>query len=391
MISRSMRHIPAVLFVLLFAGCALHPTFPPGEACVARGFTVTDGFSGARRGSCTVLSANHVRLEILPEDETYINNSPWYAFRITPTAADTAKVTLQYQGGTHRYWPKTSLDGLTWIRLADGDLTTGDDGARAEFMIPLSAEPVYVSAQELVTVQNYDAWNGKMAAAAGLRLNELGKSLLGQPIFALDNSAESDDVLLLIGRQHPPEVSGAFAFFAFTETLFGESDLARRFRERFRVIAIPLMNPDGVEAGNWRHNLGHVDINRDWGPFTQPETRMVGELLDELDAGGSTLRMFVDFHSTNENVFYTQQEPTNPTDFARTWLDNAALRIDGYAFRNGEAPAQNPAVAKNYVYTRYGIPAVTYEVGEETDRGATQAAARVFAEELMRLMLEQEY
>jgi len=40
------------------------------------------------------------------------------------------------------------------------------------------------------------------------------------------------------------------------------------------------------------------------------------------------------------------------------------------------------------MYRRYGIPAATYEVGDETDRAATQRAAVVFAEELMALMLE---
>ena len=195
----------------------------------------------------------------------------------------------------------------------------------------------------------------------------------------------------MIGRQHPPEVSGAFAFFAFTETVFGDSELAVAFRERFRVIAIPLMNPDGVVAGNWRHNVGHLDINRDWGSFTQPETKLVGDLLDELDAGGYRLRMFVDFHSTDRNVFYTQQEPTNPPGFTRAWLANAAPRIKNYAFYNGEGPVKNPAIAKNYIYTRYGIPAVTFEAGDETDRDAVRNAARIFAEELMRLMLVQEY
>jgi hypothetical protein len=34
---------------------------------------------------------------------------------------------------------------------------------------------------------------------------------------------------------------------------------------------------------------------------------------------------------------------------------------------------------------------VTFEVGEETDRDATRNAARVFAEELMKLMIDQEY
>ena len=47
-----------------------------------------------------------------------------------------------------------------------------------------------------------------------------------------------------------------------------------------------------------------------------------------------------------------------------------------------------PVVGKNYMYRRYGVPSATYEVGDETNRGAAQAAAVVFAEELMMLMLE---
>ena len=195
----------------------------------------------------------------------------------------------------------------------------------------------------------------------------------------------------MIGRQHPPEVSGAVAFFAFTETVFGDSGLAEQFRERFRVIAIPLMNPDGVVAGHWRHNRGSLDINRDWGPFTQPETQLVAGLFDEFDADGSSLRMFVDFHSTDRNTFYAQQEPTRPPDFTRTWLGNAEPRISDYPFTNEESPTENPAVAKNYIYARYGIPAVTFEAGDETDREALRVAAVIFAEELMRLMLAQDY
>ena len=78
------------------------------------------------------------------------------------------------------------------------------------------------------------------------------------------------DILFLLGRQHPPEVSGAFAFFAFTETVLGDTELAREFRQRFRVIAIPVLNPDGITGGNWRMNLGGVDLNRDWGKFDEP-------------------------------------------------------------------------------------------------------------------------
>jgi hypothetical protein len=386
-----LRRLLPVAAASLLAACGLQPTFPAGDACVADGFTVTDDFDGARRGTCTVLSANHVQLDIRPEDEGKINNSPWFAFRVTPTTADTAIVTLTYEGGSHRYWPKTSEDGQSWAPFPDTRVTTTEDRRRTEFTIPLADAPVYVSAQELITPAVYEAWNRKTVAETAIPLREFGRSLESRPIHVFDSNAGSKDVLLLIGRQHPPEVSGAFAFFAFTETVFGDSALAQRFRDRFRVIAIPLLNPDGVIAGNWRHSQGHLDLNRDWGPFTQPETQLVSELLDELDASGSSLRMFIDFHSTDKNTFYTQLEPTNPPGFTRAWLGNAEPRIENYPFTNGEAPFKNATVAKNYIYARYGIPAVTFEVGDETDRAAVRDAAVVFAEELMRLMLSQDY
>jgi hypothetical protein len=40
------------------------------------------------------------------------------------------------------------------------------------------------------------------------------------------------------------------------------------------------------------------------------------------------------------------------------------------------------------MYKRDGIPSMTYEVGDETSRVDASAAARVFAEEFMRLLLE---
>ncbi|MDH5621953.1 MAG: M14 family metallopeptidase, partial [Gammaproteobacteria bacterium] len=192
----------------------------------------------------------------------------------------------------------------------------------------------------------------------------------------------------------PPEVSGAFAFFAFYETLVADSELANRFRDRYQVLAVPLLNPDGVVGGNWRHNLGNTDLNRDWGPFEQPETRLIRDLLDRLDAEGRHVRVFLDFHSTAENVFYTQDDdnPTIPAQFTRTWLDNARARVpETYPYTNRENPTGAVGVAKNYVYHRYGIPALTYEVGDETDREAIRQAAVIFAEELMRLMLLQTY
>lgn len=385
------RNTLAVLVVLLASACATAPrVYEAGTPCAARAFTVVDGYGGARRGRCAVLARNRVRVSILPEDDGYINPSPWFSFKLIPQQQGSGVVTLKYIGGKHRYVPKISFDGLSWAPLDERRVRVSDDGTHVDIEVPLTEDPFWISAQELVTPAVYDAWNREIADDTEAELRLLGQSLQGQPIHYLETEPRSDDVLILIGRQHPPEVSGAYAFFSFTETLLADTELARSFRERFMIIAIPLMNPDGVVGGNWRHNLGSKDLNRDWGEWEQPETRAVSELIDKLEAGGKRIRVFLDFHSTDRNLFYTQDDtaPTTPPRFFETWFARARPQLVDYPFTNEAGPGKRPVVAKNYMYSRYGIPAATYEVGDETDRRATRAAAVVFAETLMMVMLE---
>lgn len=380
------------LFALaLVASCANQSALiPAGSTCTTTTFAVLDDFSGARRGACEVRGDNSVRIEIVPEDSAVQNPSPWFAFKLVPARATSAEVVLDYQSWKHRYVPKTSADGVHWSPLAADAVQVSANGRRATLSIALGNETVWVAAHELITPTVYDDWEARMAARSNARLSVFGESRTGRKIMRLDGTSDSRDVVLLVGRQHPPEVSGAFAFFGFWETVFGDSSLAARFREHFQVISIPLLNPDGVANGHWRHNLGRTDLNRDWGPFVQPETQLIKTLLDKLDRDGYRLRAFIDFHSTNRNLFYTQADtdPTDPPNFSRDWLDAARPRLNDYPFTNEDRPTSDTANGKNYMYKRYGIPSVTYEVGDEIDRAATRAAAAIFAEEFMKLLLQ---
>ncbi len=386
------RTLATIAFVFLFASCTTtSPSFAPRVPCKAATFTVVDEFAGARRGRCVAIADNHVRVTILPEDDGYINPSPWFAFKVLPSVAGPAKFTLNYLGGHHRYHPKMSFDGVRWSVIDTNQVVVSTDREKVVITVNTGKDPFWIAGQELITPAIYDIWNRKIAANSVAYLDVLGESKSGRPIHRLDINGEGQDVLFLVGRQHPPEVSGSIAFFAFYETLTADTELAARFRQRFHIVAVPLLNPDGVIGGNWRHNLGSTDLNRDWGPFRQPETQLIEDLLDSFDAAGKRVRIFLDFHSTKKNVFYTQNDdnPTYPPHFTRTWLENAKPRIRSYPFTYSENPVDQIGVAKNYMYKRYGIPSSTYEVGDETDREATRNAARVFAEELMLLMLEQ--
>ena len=188
---------------------------------------------------------------------------------------------------------------------------------------------------------------------------------------------------MLLGRAHPPEVSGAVVMEAFLQRIGelyadGTIDPAE-----FQVIAVPLLNPDGVARGHWRANMGGLDLNRDWGGFSQPETQAVKAWLDALPDSVRPAVM-LDFHSTGRNLFYVQgadETSAEQEQFLTDWLVPLTQAYPGYEFTIERRNA-NPGsgTSKNWFNEAYDIPAYTYEAADEVDREAAAAAARGIAD-----------
>lgn len=351
-------------------------------------------FSGGGMHGCKVIDEQTFLIYITPEDEPPINPSPWYAFRLTPKQSSEIRVRLKYADYNHRYQPKLSADLTSWRRLTPEEIIRQKD-TDAEIKLSLTDKPVFVSAQELLTTDSYETWMNKISSLTRAPITTIGKSSRGRDIKMIYSPAaeRTNKTIVLVGRQHPPEVTGAFAMRSFFTTLMLNQEVANQFRKKFNIVAVPFMNPDGVELGHWRHNVGGVDLNRDWGPFTQPETQAIKTLLDELvEKQGHELVVFLDFHSTSRNVFYTQTKADESTsyDFTGNWLKNARARLPAYEFERAERHNTELATSKNYMYTRFNIPAITYELGDETDRKLIQKSGQIFAEEMMKILLEHE-
>ena len=99
--------------------------------------------------------------------------------------------------------------------------------------------------------------------------------------------------------------------------------------------------------------------------------------------------MFLDFHSTYEDVFYTQPESAdgNSAGFTENWLAAIDARFPDYEVRRDGGHGVDSPTSKNWVHRTFGIPAITYEFGDETDRALIRKIASGAAEEMMRLML----
>lgn len=374
---------------LLVGGCASAPSPPAGIAnntqaaadagasCRTVSASLHFDFDGASASACAVTGERDFTLLVTPEHAPPINPSAWYAFRYEAAGDAPVSVTLRYLGGKHRYAP----------RLADSaggsrelPVEKAADGSSAVLRLPPGKG--VVAAQEIIAPRETAADLARWSAASGARVFTLGTSHDGRAIEAIRlGRTDAPRLVILLGRQHPPEVTGAIAMTAFVDAL------ARRAGALgdVQVLVVPMLNPDGVVRGHWRANRGAVDMNRDWGDFTQPETRAVKAWLDALPA---TVRpvLMVDFHSTGRNLFYVQGDEASPAQkrFLAAWLEGRENALPAYPFTI-EPRNANPGsgTAKNWFHARYAIPAYTYEVGDSADRAATRTMAAALAETLL--------
>jgi predicted deacylase len=377
----SLRYLWAGLGLMLGA-CAQSP--PPASvavsdnACRTASVVLAFDFDGASPARCAVTGERAFTLLISPEHAPPINPSPWYAYRYKADGTAPVSVTLRYLGGAHRYAPKWQSGDAT----RDLPVTVSAEGAAASMELP--AGEAIVSAQELITPADTSADLLRWSKMLGTAPFTLGRSLDGRVIEAIRiGRSDAPRLVILLGRQHPPEVTGAIAMQAFVETLVRTA--ARGGLGDVQFLVVPMLNPDGTARGHWRANRGAVDLNRDWGDFSQPETHSVKAWLDALPAGVRPVLM-VDFHSTGRNLFYVQGDEASPAQqrFLAAWLGGREQAFAGYPFTI-EPRNANPGsgTAKNWFHARYAIPAYTYEVADTADRGATRAAASGLAEGLL--------
>jgi hypothetical protein len=346
-------------------------------------------FPRARLTECEALGDGKFGLVVRPENLP-VNNSPWFAFQVSCEVERKVTLRLRVQGGNLRYRPKVSVDGVTWVTLTEEAYQ--QDEAREECVLKLEVGPraLWVAAQELVSTQEMLDWAGALERLPFVQGTTFGRSVGGQRLCRLDiGDVEAERAVVIIGRQHPPETTGSLALMRFVEEIAGDSDLARSFRGQFHCVVMPLLNPDGVDAGNWRHNLGRVDLNRDWKDFAQPETRAVRDQIVALGKA-KKLRLMLDFHSTFKDVFYTQSDEavSSPAGFTRLWLEALETRLPMYEAKREASPVPTPTTSTYWGHHTFGIPAITYEIGDNTDRALLKTVAATAAQEMMRLMLE---
>lgn len=354
------------------------------------GIYASNNFDGARLNGLEQKNDSTVVVKINPEN-TPINNSPYYAFSTWSNTPKTIYYTFDYpKGYKHRYIPKLKEDG-NWKMIDSSAIYKND--TIITIKLNLNSSPIIVAAQEIQSSNDVKDWYLNLANEnnSTIKILSVGKSKLNRNLPVLDigiGPTKNKDVIVLLTRQHPPEVTGYYAFQEFVKTIINDNNLSHDFLTKYRILAFPIMNPDGVDLGHWRHNAGGIDLNRDWSKYHQPEIKNVIRFIEkELKTNNSELILGLDFHSTWYDVFYTNEirKETSLPNFITDWFKRLEENIPDYKVNEQSANSTKP-VSKGWFLLAHSAVGITYEIGDETPKENIKEIGKISAEQMMMLL-----
>ena len=233
-------------------------------------------------------------------------------------------------------------------------------------------------------VTSYPAMTARLKADAArsplLRLVSIGKSAHGRrDLWLVRAQAPGIDAahttrIFFLCRQHGDEPASTEAILGLIDRLASGGDLPLRAAlSHTTFYFVPMANPDGAAAGTRLNGVG-ADLNRDWGPFQQPETRALAEAVRRISPA-----LVVDAHNWDGDDEYdadcleVPRAVVTAQDRAEHALQQgavSALAGSGYAVHpTAWGPDAKPTLAHRWlasqgylsalVETHYGSPADT--------------------------------
>lgn len=111
-------------------------------------------------------------------------------------------------------------------------------------------------------------------------ITEIGKSVQQRSIYQVQIGTGKTKILMWsqMHGNEPTTTKGLFDFFNF---LSKDSELAQQIKNKYTLLCIPMLNPDGAFAYT-RENANSVDLNRDAYLASQPEMKLLRILYEEF-------------------------------------------------------------------------------------------------------------
>jgi len=180
-------------------------------------------------------------------------------------------------------------------------------------------------------------------------------------------------------RQHAGESNANWFLDGFLQWIL--SDAAGALRRAATINVVPMINPDGVVAGNYRLNAAGVNLNRVWNnpdARTSPEILAVTGAVEKWVKAGNRYDFYIDLHGDSEALacYAFQPGPTikpakyhNPHQYhadSRRYIGMVAARSFDFNPDEGIVETDDMGLSRQFMTFQYGVMAELFEMGYST-------------------------
>ncbi|MBI1289829.1 hypothetical protein GC173_01105 [bacterium] len=180
-------------------------------------------------------------------------------------------------------------------------------------------------------------------------------------------------------RQHAGESNASWFLDGFMEWLLSAEGAP--LRKAATVNVVPMINPDGVIAGNYRLNAAGVNLNRVWNkpdPATSPEILAVTSAVRRWVDSGNRYDFFIDLHGDSEALACYAFQPgasIKPPKYhsphryhadSRRYIAMVASRAPDFHPDEGVVETDDVGLSRQFMTFEYGVMAELFEMGYST-------------------------
>ncbi|MDK2973592.1 MAG: hypothetical protein PWP23_3347 [Candidatus Sumerlaeota bacterium] len=376
-----------LLFLLLFASAQAEVAFDSSfESGNATGFVQT----------------GPTAYDFTFEPDTNSSDRQWFAFDVSGAAGMTLtfRLTQTNLSNVPGHWntalPVASKDGgATWEFVT---------GSASNTSTTYTFSHTFTASPERIAFHFPYTWSYLVSRVAEWEQHPhvtreiIGQSVGGRAILLLHITnpeavpAGGKKVFWFVTRQHAAEVTGSYLLDGLMEQLLADDETGRALRDGAEFFVAPMLNPDGVVAGNYRDNQAGVNLNRVWNnpsASTSPEVLAVTNRIDAWMAAGNRIDYFADLHSTSgasphfafhaSSAIQPALYPTPATYSADSKAFLALLEEEnpGFDAAKGSSGDTSEKLARQWITFKYGVFAFTFEGGYNKVNHGPNASARI--------------
>lgn len=238
-----------------------------------------------------------------------------------------------------------------------------------------------------------------------VRIDSIGASVQGRPIWMVSITDRSDSVAPVSGRAgpkrrvvahartHPWEVQSQRVANGMIAALLEPTDEAAALRRDFLFHFIPQYNPDGIVLGSQRFNANGVDLEGNWSaPVMEPEAASLKRLFQGFMAGANPVDVALNLHSDQFNCtrFFFYHLPGGTSELyaaqEKTFIADIQARFPGgiedWNFVASWATAPVLRYPEGFWWSgwREKVMALTYEDANCPDAGLFDSTGRALVE-----------